>query len=101
VGQGLLVFSPATAASGRNGFYNRENDTISNPIRRLCFDSGRQVPDVAPTPLMRFSDIPNWPPAWVWIDGVENKHSRGEIGILTTEEASNVPPISKITPLRS
>jgi hypothetical protein len=44
-------------------------------------------------PLMRYRGLSNyWPPAWLWIDGVENKHPRGEIGILTSVEVSNVPP---------
>jgi hypothetical protein len=42
--------------------------------------------------LMRYHGIPNWPPAWLWIDGPENKHPRGEIGILQAVEVSNIPP---------
>ena len=46
-------------------------------------------------PLMRYRGLSNWPPAWLWIDGVENKHPRGEIGILTSVEVSNVPPANR------
>jgi hypothetical protein len=33
-------------------------------------------------PLMSYRGIPNWPPTWIWIDGPEEKHSKGELGIL-------------------
>ena len=33
-------------------------------------------------PLMRYSGIASWPPAWTWIGGGEKKRPRGEIGIL-------------------
>jgi hypothetical protein len=46
-------------------------------------------------PLMRYHGIPNWPPSWLFIDGVENKHLRGEIGTLTTVEVSNVQPSNR------
>src|SRR5262245_23971419 len=46
-------------------------------------------------PLMRYHGIPNWPPAWLWIDGVENKRPRGEIGILKAVEVSKVPPTNR------
>ena len=31
-------------------------------------------------PLMSYKGIPNWPPAWTWIDGLENKRPRGKSG---------------------
>jgi hypothetical protein len=43
-------------------------------------------------PLMRYHGIPNWPPAWSWIDGLENKHPQGEVGILKAIQLSNVQP---------
>ena len=43
-------------------------------------------------PLMSYKGIPNWPPAWTWIDGLENKRPRGEIGILKTVSLSKVLP---------
>ena len=46
-------------------------------------------------PLMRYHGVPNWPPAWLWIDGVENKRPRGEIGILKAAELSNVLPANR------
>jgi hypothetical protein len=46
-------------------------------------------------PLMRYHGIPNWPPSWLFIDGVENKHPRGEIGTLTAVDVSNVPPANR------
>jgi len=35
-------------------------------------------------PLMSYHKLHNWPPAWTWIDGPEDKHPTGEIGILRT-----------------
>jgi hypothetical protein len=46
-------------------------------------------------PLMRYHGVSNWPPSWLWIDGPENKHPRGEVGILTAVEVSNVPPSNR------
>jgi hypothetical protein len=45
--------------------------------------------------LMRYHGVPNWPPAWLWIDGPENKHPRGEIGILQAVEVSKIPPSNR------
>jgi len=37
--------------------------------------------------------VPNWPPTWTWIDGLEDKHPRrGEIGILKRVALSKVLP---------
>jgi hypothetical protein len=33
-------------------------------------------------PLMSYHKIHNWPAAWTWIDGSEDKHPTGEIGVL-------------------
>jgi hypothetical protein len=33
-------------------------------------------------PLMSHHGLRNWPPAWTWIDGPEDKQPIGEIGIL-------------------
>ena len=46
-------------------------------------------------PLMRYHGVSNWPPAWLWIDGVENKRPRGEIGTLTAVDVSKVPPTNR------
>jgi hypothetical protein len=35
-------------------------------------------------PLMSYKGLPSWPPAWTWIEGPEDKHPTGEIGILRT-----------------
>jgi hypothetical protein len=31
---------------------------------------------------MLYRGVPNWPPTWMWIDGREDKHPKGEVGIL-------------------
>src|SRR5262245_15715436 len=33
-------------------------------------------------PLMSRYGVPNWPPVWTWVDWVENKLVKGELGIL-------------------
>jgi hypothetical protein len=40
-------------------------------------------------PLMRYRGVPSWPPDWIWTDGLEDKHPRGEVGILLL---SNIHP---------
>jgi hypothetical protein len=42
-------------------------------------------------PLMRYHGVPNWPPTWLWIDGVERKR-RGEIGTLKAVTLSKLKP---------
>jgi hypothetical protein len=46
-------------------------------------------------PLMCYKGVPNWPPSWTWIDGLENKRLRGEIGILKTVSLSKVLPANR------
>jgi hypothetical protein len=44
-------------------------------------------------PLMSYKGVPNWPPTWTWIGGLEDKRPRrGEIGILKTVSLSKVLP---------
>jgi hypothetical protein len=31
---------------------------------------------------MSYRNVPNWPPAWTWLGGGENKHPKGEVGTL-------------------
>ena len=35
-------------------------------------------------PLMSYKGVLNWPPAWVWLDGPEDKQPEGELEILRT-----------------
>jgi len=46
-------------------------------------------------PLMVYRGVPNWPPTWTWFNGVENKHRRGEIGILTAVSFTKVKPANR------
>ena len=46
-------------------------------------------------PLMRYHGLSNWPPAWSWIDGLENKYPIGEIGILKSVVQSHVLPANR------
>src|SRR5882724_3809732 len=43
-------------------------------------------------PLMAFNDVPNWPPEWIWADGLRNSyiHPKGEVGILENVRRSIV-----------
>jgi hypothetical protein len=43
-------------------------------------------------PLMSYRGAPNWPPAWTWTSGLENKNAHGEVGILREVAPSNVLP---------
>lgn len=33
-------------------------------------------------PLISHHGAHSWPPTWLWVGGKENKHPRGEVGIL-------------------
>jgi hypothetical protein len=33
-------------------------------------------------PLMQYHGVPSWPPVWTWVDRLENKTPRGEVGVL-------------------
>jgi hypothetical protein len=44
---------------------------------------------------MSYRGIRTWPPAWSWIDGEEDKHSKGEIGILRTTLLSKIQPANR------
>jgi hypothetical protein len=33
-------------------------------------------------PLICHRGIPSWPPTWTWTVGLENRHPKGEVGIL-------------------
>jgi hypothetical protein len=43
-------------------------------------------------PLMSFHDVSIWPPVWVWIDGHEDKHPKGEVGLLKEVKVVNGHP---------
>jgi hypothetical protein len=45
-------------------------------------------------PLMSLNGIPNWPPEWMWADGLRNTHMHpeGEVGILDNVRQSIVRP---------
>jgi hypothetical protein len=47
-------------------------------------------------PLMSFKGVSNWPPTWVWTDGLENKRPpRGDVGILKAVALSNIQPANR------
>jgi hypothetical protein len=46
-------------------------------------------------PLISYHKLHNWPPAWTWIDGPEDKHPTGEIGILRTVLLSKTRPADR------
>jgi len=33
-------------------------------------------------PQMSYKGVPSWPPRWIWLDGPEDKHLKGEVGVL-------------------
>ena len=49
-------------------------------------------------PLMSLNGIPNWPPEWIWAEGLRNNHlhPEGEVGILENVRRSIVRPDSSL-----
>ena len=43
-------------------------------------------------PLMSRHYVHNWPPVWTWINGEENEHPNGEVGILKAILLSKIQP---------
>lgn len=43
---------------------------------------------------MELRALPNWPPAWIWMGGDENKHPKGEVGLLRDVMLSALQPSS-------
>jgi hypothetical protein len=41
-------------------------------------------------PFMSHHRVPNWPPSWTWVGGIENIQPKGEIGILKAVAVSNL-----------
>ena len=46
-------------------------------------------------PLMRYRGVPSWPPDWIWTDGLEDKHPKGEIGVFRRVAQSNIQPSNR------
>ena len=46
-------------------------------------------------PLMAYHGHPSWPPMWTWVNGLDNKHPQGEIGILRKVVESNIYPADR------
>ena len=45
--------------------------------------------------LLNHRGVPSWPPAWTWVAGLDNKHPKGEIGILKDVHRSNIEPADR------
>jgi hypothetical protein len=43
-------------------------------------------------PLMYCSDVPSWPPAWLWRDGSDDTKPYGEVGMLREVVLSEIEP---------
>jgi hypothetical protein len=43
-------------------------------------------------PLMSRHGVPNWPPLWTWVDGLENEFPKGEVGILIWASLTGIQP---------
>jgi hypothetical protein len=48
---------------------------------------------------MSYRGARSWPPTWVWIDGPEEKHPKGEIGILRSVLLAKLEPVNRCFPL--
>jgi hypothetical protein len=46
-------------------------------------------------PLMSYKGFPSWPPVWTWIDGLENKRPKGEIGVFRRVIQSEIQPSNR------
>src|SRR5262245_23641092 len=46
-------------------------------------------------PLFSYRGMHSWPPTWTWIAGLDNKHPKGEIGILRRVQESKVQPSNR------
>jgi hypothetical protein len=46
-------------------------------------------------PLFSYHGMHSWPPTWTWIAGLDNKHPKGEIGILRKVQESKVQPSNR------
>ena len=44
-------------------------------------------------PRVSYRKFPSWPPSWVWVGGSEDKHPKGELGILKQVRMVNGHPI--------
>jgi hypothetical protein len=51
--------------------------------------------DLRVHPLMMCYGVPNWPPVWIWVDGLENKLPKGEVGILTWVALNGILPADR------
>jgi hypothetical protein len=46
-------------------------------------------------PLMRRRGVASWPPTWTWTGGPENRHPKGEVGVLRGVTQSNIQPANR------
>src|SRR5205823_13249027 len=46
-------------------------------------------------PLVSYRNQSSWPPAWIWIGGNENKHPRGEVGVLKQLKLDDGPFVNR------
>ena len=72
------------------GFHQLERKLVSASILQW------PIMQLRNHPLMSSNGIPNWPPEWVWANGLRNTHlpPEGEVGILDNVRRSIVRPDS-------
>src|SRR5262245_30469630 len=46
-------------------------------------------------PLISYRGIPSWPPTWTWTVGSEDRHPKGEVGILKAIFPSQIQPADR------
>jgi len=46
-------------------------------------------------PIMSYRGLRHWPPIWSWVEGLGDKHPKGEIGILKSVTFSNTLPANR------
>jgi hypothetical protein len=40
--------------------------------------------------------VPNWPPVWTWVDGLENKSPTDKVGILKWLGLTGIEPLTDV-----
>jgi hypothetical protein len=78
---------PVLAAHRQTSRLERHSSSKTTAV--CCVGGAMKLRD---HPLMSYHKLHNWPPTWTWIDGPEDKHPTGEIGMLRTALLSKTGP---------
>ena len=71
---------------------------VDNCYRKWTVLAAREGPTpmlLRDHPLFSYHGMHSWPPVWTWMSGGDNKHPRGEVGILRRVEKSHALPANR------